>query len=685
MSPKELLSDIVSLWSGIATRAAHAKFKQFGKTADRAWAFRGKDYKSLYIDARDANGEKYPYVETGIWRARRNLARDYETTMLPYIHAKIPSRLVLPRRPGIPPELLAASAQNPELAQLLMQADAAAKARQPVDSLVAYMLKWWLNYLVGEWDLFGEQRRALPEALLKGRCVCWTEVDQGPNGLIPRTSYDTVDGLLCDPDSRHWRDQGFIIRQRLEDASETAKKFRLPLSVVKGKGDNNNPQGGGAHEPWQGANLRPEAGKTSPDVAFYYEVFSRRGFGQNFDKASVKMKNMPALSELGDNIYLAIMPGVPYPLNLPPDVLETADAAEIRRRVAWPLPFHRYMPDPWSATVCDFLPNQNDPWASSPLEGSLPLLAFIDHSYCYLMQRVKHGCRSVFIGSKALEDEFVAKYLGALDLEYIPYDGEPGTDLSKLLQRVDFPMVRKDVLLIVEKMEKAFEESSGMMGTMRGQTPMVADRSAAATSAREGRLQSRPNDFADCAEAWNSRIAAKEALATRLYVGPETIAPFFGEAIQQVPDPSVPPELAQSGQEVPTVPWYGPLTTYWMQNVLVAKTPDGGEMDTPQLEEAAAAAGAEFTVTVEAGSGRRKNVQKEGEDFKNLMQTFGPIITQMLTAGNPAPYNAMVSLASEVFDRNLDSFMIHPQPPGQQPGGEPQQPPNEPPQGGPTQ
>jgi len=656
------LQDIVAVWEKIIPRCRSAKFRQFSKSADRAWAFLGNTYEELYIDARDANGEKFPYAESATWKTRRNLSREYVAVMLPYIHAKLPNRLVLPRRPGLPPELVTmAQSQLPEIGAQIAEAMAVQRAIQPVDAIQAFLQKWWLNYLPSEYNLYAEQRRALPEALVKGRCLAWTEMEQGPYGLIPVTTYDTVDGLLCDPDARSWKRQGYIIRQRCESVIETARTFNLPKEELRGKHQSNwsASQVSTTKTGNEGADLRPT--EKDGDICVYYEFFSRIGIGNQLADSPEELKPLEmALSALGDNVYLAIMPGVPYPLNLPPAQLGlNPEISNIKRRIAWPIPFHAdRITDPWPCSALDFMPNSNDPWATSPLEGCLPMLAWLDHAYSYLMTRVKASCRNLFLASKALKESLVHNLMHGLDLEVLWYNGEPGVEFDKLFKRFEFPEFKRDLLILIGKIEEAFRMGSGMDAALYGAQPQAVDRSATATRARESRLSSRPNDFADCVENWNSQIGAKECLATRLYVGKDVIAPFFGETDRTVPDPNIDPETLayaqESGQEVPTVTIPGPLTQLWQQLVQVGSE----DMSEEELIDAAAKASAQFSITVEAGSGRRRNQQKQAEDFNSLSQILLPTFIQLAQTGNPGPYNAMMALASDVFERSMDSFML---------------------------
>jgi hypothetical protein len=664
--PELDLPSITSVWLKMIDRAKEAKFRQFGKTADRAWAFLGKDYRELYVDAVDDRGEKFAYAEGAVFQTRRNLAREFINVYIPYVHAKVPTRIVAPRRPPLPADLLAmATSKNPQIAPAIQEAMLNQGALEPVDKLRCLLMQWWLNYLPSEYDLFREQRRALPEALVKGRAVMWTELQNGAYGMIPCSYYDTVDGLLCDPDARSWLHQGFIVRERCEHVVRIAEKFDLPKEKIRGSFNSNlaksSTNAGGAKT---GSDLIPRTYDKSGDVGVYYEIYSRMGIGSAFDAASEPLKKLDnAMSALGQNVYLAVMPGVEHPLNLPPEVLSDDSQTtqdEMRARLSWPIPFHEDLTDPWPCSPCDFYPNQNDPWATSPLEGPMPLLAFIDHAYSYMFSRVRTTSRELFLASKSLESAVVRGLIKGSDLEVIMVSGEPGIELDNLLKRVEFPELKRDLLLVVDQAETAFERAAGMGPEIYGSSPETQDRSATATQARESRLSSRPNDFADCVENWNARIASKEALASRLYVGKEIVRNLFDEPPRQVLDPSVTPEaleIAQSlGVSPPTTIIEGPLTQKWMELIAV------------ELDQAAIAA-TELTYTVEAGSGRKKNQQKQEQDAKSLIEAIPNLMQVMqmcIQTQNMAPYNTMVLALSQLLDKSLDGMLME-QPPQQQP------------------
>jgi flagellar biosynthesis GTPase FlhF len=134
--------------------------------------------------------------------------------------------------------------------------------------------------------------------------------------------------------------------------------------------------------------------------------------------------------------------------------------------------------------------------------------------------------------------------------------------------------------------------------------------------------------------------------------------PFFGEQDTKVPDPQTDQEAAaiaqQQGIPLPEITVSGPLTQLWEELVQVGK--DG--MTEEEIIEVAAHASAEMSYTVEAGSGRRRNQAKLAEDFNQLSSMLLQPFIQMAMAGNVDPYNWLIGLAGDIFDRSVDGAML---------------------------
>jgi hypothetical protein len=249
----------------------------------------------------------------------------------------------------------------------------------------------------------------------------------------------------------------------------------------------------------------------------------------------------------------------------------------------------------------------------------------LDHLYSFIMTRVRSTCRDIIVLSKGLEEEVKTAIESGVDQVIAQYNGEAGVDIAKLIQIVKFEPVNRDLWQVVAIIERAFEQATGISPLLAGGQPAAVDRSAAATQARETRLSSRPDDFADMVEDWMSRIAAKEAQATRLYVGPDVVAPLFNED----------PAGLDTGVSV--------LTQYWATLV---------NTDDP------AVAAAELSYTVESGSGRRKNRGKLVSDVTQLVQTLGPSYLQLAAGGNPDPINGLIGLIGEAYEMPVSGLMF---------------------------
>lgn len=624
----EVLRSIVAVWERQIELAKKAKKRHFDETAQTAWGFKEKSYRQLYIERNAEEDHEHERFPTPYYKMRRNLAADYVSVMLPFIHAKVPTRLCEPRRPQIPPELtqvLGAITDPTILAQ---------------EEILVHLMNWYLNWIPTEYNLAREARTALPEALVKGRGLVWHHMEQSPFGPMPVSNYDTVDGLLIDPDAEQLRDAAYVVRIRNRSAWKLASEFNIPVSQIRGLRKSTHQQ---ATETAYDRDGIPDEERSKLDVVEYYEVYSRMGIGVRLrDTEDVLKQYNEALESLGPYIHLVIIPGLDHPANLPPDIMANPDgAAELAARLEWPIPFHQNF-DPWPCTVLDFYPNARNPWAQSPLEGCMPLLVFIDHLYNFIMSRIRSTCRDIFVTSTQLEEALQNALVSGFDQEIVPYDGEPGRDLDEMIHILKMPELNPDCWRIIPMIEQAFQESSGMTPLLHGSDFGRQMRSAKEADIREGHATSRPNDFADMVEDWNSRIAAKEAIATRLFVPPPT----------------------KLFMETPMDEMYtnAPMCQLWASLVSVNGDP--------------VEAAGQLRYTVEAGSGRRKNKQARVADAQQISQTFlAPLLNLAVTpGGNSDPYNALVDMLAEMYEMPLSRLRLPPpaMPPMMQTGMEEQ-------------
>jgi hypothetical protein len=423
--------------------------------------------------------------------------------------------------------------------------------------------------------------------------------------------------VLIDSDCQQYRDAAFVMRKRHRSAWRVAEEFAqfgITVDQIRAAGKSR------MAEATKSADTAGAIKKMQGDLVDYYEVYSRMGFGHQFYSADAALKDhKEALDGLGQHVYLAILPGLDRPLNMDPAKL-TAGGTQDELRVAtrWPIEFYEDPENPWPCSFLDFLPNSQNPWATSPLEGPLPLLVFIDHIYSFVMGRVRATCRDLILTSKAISEAVKSALAGGLDQEVIGTDEMPD-EVAKMIHILQFQPVNQDLWRIIPLIERAFERSTGMDPLLYGSGDRQM-RSAEEAAVREAHATSRPDDYADSVEEWQSAIAKKEMQASRLQVGPEVVAPLFGE---QAPDSNGPPESD----------WpMGPLTTHW--NNLI-------RTDDPRV------AASEIDVSVEAGSVRRPNKAKQVADAMQMANLILPVASQLLPAGQPDMWNHMMGILGE--------------------------------------
>lgn len=612
-----LLSEITRLWMRQIHHAKEAKGPVFGETAKRAWEFLGKNYEDLYIKC----DERYrtPEGHVPYHQIRINKSREYVSVMLPFLHHRVPNRLVEPARPKIPPELLG-------LPPGMVVPETPV---QKMDRVVAWQLQWFLNWNHKQYDLRYEGRRAIPEALVKGRGVVWHEMFRGPTGLIPGSFAESVDNLYIDPDAKQLHNASYIVRKRRRSVWHVSEEFGISREALRGQYKSH------LRYSTDDVAITDNDEEYGKDIVEYYEVYSRMGFGHKFAATNPEIVSERILADMdaiGDNIYLVICPEVDYPLNLPPEVFTVPNAEmEVRARVQWPIAFYHDHSDPFPISVLDFYPDTDSPWASSPLEAALPLQIFLDHAYAWLMGRCRITCRDIIVASSSMDDELKAALRSNLDLVIAKIDGDVGEDLRKLVTVLQHPPVNQDIWQVLSAVEHMFERLTGMDPLLAGAGGRTQIRSSAEAQIRQSNVSNRPDDMAECVEDWMSKIAKKEAMMARLYVPSAVVAPLFGEQVA----PGMDGEMVG----------FGPLSQQWSQLVTT---------------DDAARAAAEMAYTVEAGTGRKKNKQLQMQNAELAMQTLAQPLLQLAQAGNPQPFNALIQMMAEANDMNLDGMLIPP-------------------------
>ena len=141
------------------------------------------------------------------------------------------------------------------------------------------------------------------------------------------------------------------------------------------------------------------------------------GIGHWLQNAPEELRPLEAaLNDLGPNVWLAIMPGLGFPLNLNPDRLGAGSTKEeLASCLTWPIAFHEDVANPWPCSPLDFMPNPDNPYATSPMEGGLPMQIFLDHSWPGNVRELRNAIERAVI---TCNDKLIQPKHLPVDLQY---------------------------------------------------------------------------------------------------------------------------------------------------------------------------------------------------------------------------------------------------------------------------
>lgn len=630
---------LVQVWTNRIRDAQQHKKEKFGQDAERCWRYYGESTHAFMWTERDeALG---PDLPKPIYRATVAKSAEYVAVVAPYVFHRVPARTVIPRRPTLPPELLGllASMQNPAIQPGMIQPGTPVplSQQQLVDRLRAMLMEWWLNFTPGEFDLRGESQRSLVEGMVKGRGLLWHEFFDSGHGTMFGSFFDTVDHLVIDPDATVLRSATWIARKRRRPVWQVAREFAYPEQKLRKFAKTATHRPNDDLDEGSAVTVRPDSPQ---EIIEYWEVYSACGMGHRFRGVEDREPEAyQALEELGDYIYLAIVPGLDEPLNLHEGVLGSSDArTEIKRRLAWPVQWYADRAHPWPFTELDFRFRNNCVWPLSNLAPALPLQMFLNLAYSFVMGRIQTTCCDTIIASQGLDKALQEAIRNPVDRDVVAVkDSLAGAaaDVAKMVHVLQHPPLNRDLYAAISMVEDAFDKATGLVDLMYGMHGARQMRSSAEAQIKQQNMISRPDAMADQFEDFMSRVAQKEAFATRLHV--EAPVSLFGE---------------ENYMNSPV--GGGPLTMAW--NMFV---------NTPDPYRAAL----DLSYSVEAHSGRKPNKQRQVENVTQAMPiVMQPFLSYYQTTGDPRPFNAMLRRWGEAADMDTGEMMLPPLMPQMAPG-----------------
>jgi hypothetical protein len=643
-----------------------------------------------------------------------NWTQLFVDTMTPYVYASVPNRLASPIRPQFPAELTPPPPQvDPSTGQMVQQSPLAQQMaaaiqlqqqKDMLDKLICFQLQWVLNWSPRVYDGKREGRKTTQEGLSKGAGIRWLEMDDAPvlrqDGTpfkMPTLRADDFDNFFIDSDAKDLRDAGFIIRKRLLPAYKVAELYGEDVDMIRQWAKDNITSS--LYESVRGTTVNAGDDSTKGDIILYYELWSRIGLGEKLVGAPEDLKKnqdfVQAMEQIGRYVHFAILPGMERPLGLDPvkltalasqagnadttppkepDSDEQAPAANpnspakpgslvsgqllavLRAALEWPIKTYGNAYNPWPCRMLGFKPQVNSAYPKAILESGLPIQRFLDRTYEHIMSRIGKAGRDVCIYHPSLGELFQAALLSKNDLMMVPIDDQNVKEaIEKMVHFLAMPEMNKDIFKVLEVCFQAFREITGTTEELMGGVPHTQDRSAEASKIRGSGLSRRPDDYAEAVEGYESECAALEAVAWRMpdLTDWQLVAFIFDELEQQpdgskqVPMTAGPPTAGPNGMQTPGEPqinWLAmPLTSMWMNFV--------------QTKDEYRAA-SEINYQVEAGSGKRKNLQLLQQNVQQMWTMYGQqTFAMLLETADPTPMVLLGRMVAEAYQMPMEPFL----------------------------
>lgn len=566
------------------------------------------------------------------------------------IYHRNPVRTVSPTQfPFVPPDAVGINPQDPMQAQqyqMAAQQTVELEARRDVS---ADLVQRYLNYTPNELDLKTHSRRVVDEAIIKGMGVWWTELvtDPGTGVNMIGSFADSIDNLTLDPDATEIEDILWCARRCVHPVSVVAAKYGIPEEDLRknleGKTARTSEEFNDSNDPSTSTNKR--AGKTN-DLITYWRVYSKTGFGDRLKDSPKEQRGL--FEELGDNCYIVVAEGVPYPLNLPPQVLQQASmamdpmmggdpAGDLFTAVQWPIPFWAEAGG-WPFVPLAFHRKPGYVWPISHIKPGIAELRFLNWAMSFLAQRVATSCETLIGVSKAADQDIKDQILSQSEggFKIIELSEMLGRSVQDVVSVFQLPNVTSEIWSVIQAVTEMFDKRVGLTELAYGMT-RAQMRSATEAQVRAEQISVRPDDMAEVLENAMSLLARREAMAARWLLRGQDVAPILGP--------------------VGAVAW---------------------EQHVASMEPGEVAR--EFDFRVEAGSARKPNKATRQEQMQMALQTLGPVLQQMIPMGIVDPFNALISDWADSLDIDAEPYLV-PEPPP--PAPPPQQQPPLPDQGGP--
>ena len=528
----EHLRPLTQAWIGKIETAERAR-APWKEMADECMMFYSKSAAAMF----SPNYEKkfWRNIQAPRFRISINKAFEVVAVMAPSLMWQVPHREVKPKRKDKLPEGI--FQVDPVAQQMQQQFQQEDQRREAIDETTATLLSEWLNFTPSEQPMGGlikESELAIVDALIKGRGVMVTRPFQFPGDDRTYTGSFRVppEDVYIDADARQPSEAKWMAIKHAEPYWMVERRFGYKKGQLRGRATLESHWSTGERSTNQEQAGQYRASGQTSDIIIWYEIYSKMGCGAAMSGTDTKIANQ--LEEaVGDYAYIAVSPSVPHPLNCHHHRMYDNSSEKIAEKFKWPVEYWR--DDDFPIEFLDFYPNtdESDPaqaWPIPLLAPAMGELKFLNFLVPWLANRVWNTSRDFWAVAQGHVSHYKKYLQEGGDLTIIPTPMQT-EDVRKVIQRIEHAETRMDVWRIIELVSEMFDKRTGLTEFMYGRNEGgTQNRTAEETIAKKQAVNVRPDHMQKKVVGWQSRMAAKEAYAARMFVKPRDVIPLLGEA-----------------------------------------------------------------------------------------------------------------------------------------------------------
>lgn len=616
---------IIDIWMSKINLATSKKAECFQKWADESMRFFDGAHDWMWQDMQpkiptigDSDNQWMPMF-------RMTYNRMFEAVALlgPALYFRNPNVTCTPHQfPDIDPMALGGGFGNMDvdmqLQQMMMEQQYMAANRKSMSEMYESILNW----LQVATNKKVQIRRAITDALIKGAGYLWCSVESPAQSetKIVRSTYINADDIFKDPDATQEDDVQWVARRCVHPLNVVEEKYGLPYGTLKGHIMSFDAEAQAS----KGRGKRGQATKESSyDLLEYYEIYSKNGFGHLLKGKDNRDPVSPIdVSQFGKYCYLAVAKNIPFPLNLPTDVVANGDMEDVFMRAQWPIPFWQDEPvsNGWPYTELGFYDKPGSVWPVSIFKPVAGEMRFINWCMSFLADKAASACQTIVGRAKAAGAEIQRQISGSSSpytvVEISDILGKSVRDVYSFIESPAFPV---DIWNVIAAVDERIDKRLGLTELMYGLSSRQM-RSAAEANVKDQNVSVRPDDMSNTVEDFVSMTNLKEAEAARFLLEPQDVVPITGTLGAML----------------------------WQQHL--------GQTQPDDVVRS-------YSFRIEAGSARKPNKQAKVEQLTQFAQFSLPLMQEFAAQGMTGPWNAMMKELGDAMDIPSDMFMLNIPPP----------------------